>query len=83
MEFSTPSQAAELKGWFTNPEAAIDAKITAVKEIFNVSGGSKATQDAIQDFTFKAFETLDKMNLDTTKKEVLRAFGDNLMGRKA
>jgi hypothetical protein len=37
---------------------------------FNVSGGSQATQDAIQDFTFKAFETLDKMNLDTTKKEV-------------
>jgi hypothetical protein len=30
---------------------------------FNVSGGSQATQDAIQDF--KAFDTLDKMNLDT------------------
>ena len=83
MEFSNPTQAAELKKWFTEPAVAIDAKITAVKEIFNVSGGSKATQDAIQDFTFKAFETLDKMNLDVAKKEVLRAFGDNLMGRKA
>ena len=83
MEFSTIEQAAELKKWFTEPAGDIDAKITAVKEIFNVSGGSKATQDAIQDFTFKAFETLDKMNLDAAKKEVLRAFGDNLMGRKA
>ncbi len=83
MEFSTPSQAAELKGWFTNPEADIDAKIIAVKEIFNVSGGAQATQDAIQDFTFKAFDTLDKMNLDAAKKEVLKSFGENLMGRKA
>jgi geranylgeranyl diphosphate synthase type II len=49
-----------------------------VKEIFNVSGGSQATQDAIQDFTFKAFDTLDKMNLDTTK--VLRAFGEKING---
>lgn len=83
MEFSTPAQAAELKQWFTNPSGDIDAKIAAVKDIFNVSGGSQATQDAIHDFTFKAFDTLDKMNLDTTKKEVLRAFGENLMGRKA
>lgn len=83
MEFSTPQQASELKRWFTEPVADIDKKITAVKEIFNVSGGAQATQDAIQDFTFKAFDTLNKMNLDTAKKEVLRDFGENLMGRKA
>ncbi|MBC5840717.1 MAG: polyprenyl synthetase family protein [Flavobacteriaceae bacterium] len=83
MEFSTPEQAAELKKWFTEPAADIEAKVAAVKEIFNVSGGSQATQDAIQEFTFKAFDTLDKMNLDTAKKEVLRTFGENLMGRIA
>jgi hypothetical protein len=33
MEFSTPSQAIELKQWFTEPATDIDAKIAAVKEI--------------------------------------------------
>jgi geranylgeranyl diphosphate synthase type II len=60
-----PSQAIELKQWFTNQQTDIDAKKIAVKIL---TGGSQATQDAIQDFTFKAFDTLDKMNLDTTKK---------------
>ena len=57
-------------------------KIERVKALFNSSGASKATQDAIQDFTFKAFQTLDKMNISTEKKEMLKAFGENLMGRK-
>jgi geranylgeranyl diphosphate synthase type II len=55
----------ELKQWFTNP-AVDDAKIATVK-IFNFQVVRKQ-QDAIQDFTFKAFETLDKMNLDAAKK---------------
>ena len=58
------------------------AKIESVKEIFNNSGASKATQEAIQDYTFKAFETLEKMNISQEKKEVLKAFGENLMERK-
>jgi geranylgeranyl diphosphate synthase type II len=35
-------------------------KIESVKDIFNNSGASKANQDAIQEYTFKAFETLEK-----------------------
>jgi geranylgeranyl diphosphate synthase type II len=34
-------------------------KIESVKDIFNNSA-SKANQDAIQEYTFKAFETLEK-----------------------
>jgi geranylgeranyl diphosphate synthase type II len=34
---------------------------------FNSSGASKATQDAIQDFTFKAFQMLDQMNISDDK----------------
>jgi geranylgeranyl diphosphate synthase type II len=71
-----------LQQLFSNQPEDNTAKIEAVKEIFNNSGASKATQDAIQDFTFKAFETLEKMNIDESKKDVLRVFGENLMGRK-
>lgn len=80
--FSEKEQAQQLMHLFSiQPEDNSD-KIKAVKEIFNNSGASKATQDAIQDFTFKAFLTLDKMNISADKKAVLRAFGENLMGRK-
>ena len=56
-------------------------KINSVKEIFNSTGASEATQVAIQEYTFKAFDTLEQMNISTDKKEILRVFGENLMNR--
>lgn len=80
--FSNEEEANELKNLFSiQPEDNTD-KIERVKALFNSSGASKATQNAIQDFTLKAFQTLDKMNISDDKKEMLKAFGENLMGRK-
>ncbi|RZJ69013.1 polyprenyl synthetase family protein [Flavobacterium sp.] len=56
-------------------------KIASVKQIFDQSGASKATQKAIRDYTFKAFETLDKMDISEDKKAILRTFGSKLMDR--
>ena len=79
--FSKKEQQQQLMDLFSIQLDDNSDKIKTVKEIFNCSGASKATQDAIQDFTFKAFQTLDKMNINADKKEMLRAFGENLMGR--
>ena len=80
--FSNQEDAEELKRLFAiQPEDSTD-KIERVKALFNSSGASKATQDAIQDFTFKAFQMLDQMNINDDKKAMLKAFGENLMGRK-
>jgi geranylgeranyl diphosphate synthase type II len=46
-----------------------------------MSGASNATQQAIQDYTLKAFATLDKMNISSDKKAILKSFGENLMNR--
>ena len=82
IEFATEDQKKELMQLFSiHPENNLD-KINAVAAIFNSSGASKATQKAIQDFTLKAFETLEKMNISQDKKAMLRAFGENLMERK-
>ncbi|MFV8325701.1 polyprenyl synthetase family protein [Flavobacterium sp. ZS1P14] len=80
--FSDKEQQQQLRDLFSIQPKDNSDKINAVKEIFNRSGASKATQDAIQDFTFKAFQTLGKMNIGADKKEMLRAFGENLMERK-
>ncbi len=79
--FSKKEEAEQLMHLFSIQPSDNSDKINSVKEIFNVSGASKATQDAIHDYTFKAFETLNKMDIAADKKEMLRAFGENLMGR--
>lgn len=82
MAFSNEKDSAELTRLFSiHPEDSSE-KIEVVKALFNSSGASKATQDAIHDFTFQAFQTLDKMKISEDKKEMLRSFGENLMGRK-
>ena len=82
MAFSNEKDAAELTRLFAiHPEDSSD-KIAVVKALFNSSGAAKATQDAIHDFTFQAFQTLDKMKISVDKKELLRNFGENLMARK-
>jgi geranylgeranyl diphosphate synthase, type II len=82
IEFSKPEEKLQLLHYFSiQPEDNLD-KINAVKKIFNASGASAATQKSIQEYTLKAFETLDKINISDDKKAVLKAFGENLMERK-
>ena len=57
-------------------------KINSIKAIFDATGASEATRNAIHDYTFKAFETLEKINISVEKKAMLRTFGENLMERK-
>ncbi|GAA3725015.1 polyprenyl synthetase family protein [Flavobacterium ginsengisoli] len=82
LEFSSKEKASELEQLFTLQLEDNSEKIETAKTIFNESGASKATQEAIEMYTFKAFETLEKMDINTEKKDVLRTFGENLMGRK-
>lgn len=80
--FSNEQQVSQLTQVFSERLDDNTDKINLVKEIFNNSGASKATQQAIEDYTFKAFGTLEKMNIGEDKKAMLRAFGENLMSRK-
>ena len=82
LEFASNDQANKLVELFSiHPQDSSD-KIEAVKEIFVASGAAQETKNAIQDFTFKAFDTLQNISIDNDKKEMLRTFGENLMGRK-
>ncbi len=82
VEFSDKNQAEQLQHLFSIHPGDNTEKITSVKEIFNETGASAATQTAIQEYTFLAFETLQKISIDNEKKEILRSFGENLMARK-
>ena len=81
MEFANASEKEQLLHLFSIQPNDNTDKINSVKEIFNQTGASEITQKAIQEYTFKAFETLEKMNISADKKEILKAFGENLMNR--
>ncbi len=82
LEFASNDQAQQLAQLFSVHPKDNTAKIAAVKEIFVATGAAQETKNAIQDFTFKAFDTLQNISIDNDKKEMLRTFGENLMGRK-
>ena len=81
MEFATIEDKQQLTDLFSIQPLDSGDKIKLVKEIFVKSGASEATQGAIKDFTFKAFETLEKIDISTEKKSILRSFGEHLMSR--
>lgn len=82
LEFSKTDEKELLTQLFSVELQDNENKIKAVKEIFNSTGASQATQKSIQEFTYKAFETLEKMNISEDKKAMLKDFGENLMSRK-
>ena len=81
IEFASSDEKEQLLQLFSLSLEENTSKIEAVKTIFNAIGASKATQQAIHDYTMKAFATLEKMNIGSDKKELLKAFGENLMNR--
>jgi geranylgeranyl diphosphate synthase type II len=82
MEFATPTEKEQLSHLFSIQPNDNTDKINLVKAVFVSSGASLATQEAIKDYTFEAFKTLEKMNIEGDKKQLLKAFGENLMSRK-
>jgi geranylgeranyl diphosphate synthase, type II len=81
LEFSSDENTIQLQTLFETKLKDNSIKIENVKTFFNESGASKATQEAIEGYTMKAFETLEKMTISEEKKNTLKTFGKNLMGR--
>ena len=81
MEFASVNEKEQLLHLFSFQSSDNTDKINSVKGIFNQTGASAATQKAIENYTFKALETLAKMNIGNDKKAILKAFAENLMSR--
>jgi len=82
IEFATQEDKEQLLHLYSiSPKDNTD-KISSVKDLFNSSGASKETKEAIKKYTFKAFNTLDKLDVSMEKKDILKSFGEDLMNRK-
>ncbi|OYX28061.1 MAG: polyprenyl synthetase [Flavobacteriales bacterium 32-35-8] len=56
-------------------------KIEQVKTLFLTTGSAEATQKEIKNYTNKAFSVLESLNISEDKKDLLKAFGNQLMNR--
>ncbi len=81
MEFAKPEEREQLLHLYSIQPNDNSEKVESVKDFFNQTGASNATIQAIEDFTMKAFDTLNKMQIAEDKKMILRAFGEKLMKR--
>jgi geranylgeranyl diphosphate synthase type II len=82
LELSETEQRDQLLKFYTNDASNIEDKISSVKQIFNESGASSETNIIIENYTEKAFNILDSINISSEKKELLKQFGTSLMNRK-
>ena len=56
-------------------------KVSTVKDIFKRSGVVNLVKEEIQNYTFRSFEFLEELKIDSDKKDMLRNFGEWLMNR--
>ena len=56
-------------------------KIVFAKAVFERSGASELTKEAIKKYTEEALQVLDSISVSDDKKQVLRDFGESLMYR--
>lgn len=82
IEFGTAEIKEQLLHLFSIQPTDNTDKIISAKKIFNTTGASNATLEAIKDYTQRAFVTLEEMTIEQEKKDILKEFGKNLMGRK-
>ena len=81
IEFASVNEKEQLLHLFSIQPNDNNDKISSVKDIFNQTGASAATQKAIENYTLKALKTLEKMNIESYKKVILKAFAEKLMSR--
>jgi geranylgeranyl diphosphate synthase type II len=81
LEFSNETDQVELQQLFASNPEDIATKIEVAKQYFVTTGSADATKQAIEDYTNQAFSVLESLNISDEKKELLKAFGNNLMNR--
>lgn len=81
LENANDEDKKSLKSWFSTTENNGIEKIKEVKIIFEKTKATKATQLQIEEYTNKALEILELLQIDENHKNELRTFALNLMNR--
>ncbi len=81
LELGSPDVRVALRSWFADKSENGEAKVAAVKALFQEAGSDVALQQLIAEYTQAAFSHLEALEIPETEKEKLREFGRFLMNR--
>ena len=81
IENSNSEDQHQLRSLFEISPGNTTEKIETVKQMYLDSGAAQSTKEIIEKYTQEAFKTLDALNIEETKKQILKAFGTSLMNR--
>lgn len=81
IENSNSEDQHQLRSLFEISPSNTAEKIETVKQMYLDSGAAQSTKEIIEKYTQDAFKTLDELNIEETKKQILKTFGTSLMNR--
>src|SRR5690554_1656332 len=82
LEASEPKEAQHLEHLYSINPTDAQAKVEAVKTIFESSGSAAFVKQEIEDYTIRALEVLESLDIAPKEKEMLKRFGLELMNRE-
>lgn len=82
LEKANKASARQLEDLYSINPIDAGGKVEAVKSIFEESGASEMVRQEIKNYTEKAFQVLEQIDLPEEKKSLLRRFGNLLMDRE-
>ncbi|MFP4844248.1 polyprenyl synthetase family protein [Winogradskyella sp. PE311] len=82
LELGSSEIQSSLVSFINDNSIESDKKVESVKLLFNKSGASEATKNAVKQYTDKAFKVLEQLHISDEKKHVLKLFGEQLMTRR-
>ncbi len=81
LENSSATDRETLLQLFSQKPENTDEKVAIVKEIFNKANVPATMKAAISEYTQKAFKVLQTLHIGDKEKQLLKAFGEQLMNR--
>lgn len=82
LELASPEEKQELNQWLTTTDFDSAKKVASVTELYNQLKVRQHAEQAMLEFTAKAFDALDLIDLPQDRKQYLRDFADSLMIRE-
>lgn len=81
-ELAQEEVAADLDQWMNNSSPLPAEKINAVTTIYNQLGVRKLAEREMEYFVNKALDALEQVSVDSSKKQLLRSFTEDLLIRE-
>lgn len=82
LETSGPKEAQQLEHLYSINPGDVHAKVETIKSIFENSGSAAFVKREIEDYTLRALQVLESLEIAPKEKEMLKRFGLELMNRE-